>query len=49
MTSMFLGSKVIGKVGKIVEVYGDGDIRVQFESQRIWTFNNACVVPCGTE
>nr|XP_039250524.1 E3 ubiquitin-protein ligase MIB2-like isoform X1 [Styela clava] len=34
----------LGQKGVIAEVYADGDVRVEFSSQRQWTFNPACLV-----
>ncbi|XP_075882619.1 E3 ubiquitin-protein ligase MIB2 isoform X1 [Nelusetta ayraudi] len=33
---------VLGQVGKVLKVYGDGDLRVAFGGQT-WTFNPACL------
>ena len=32
--------QALGKVGKVLKVYADGDLRVSFGSQ-VWTFNSA--------
>lgn len=37
-----LSSQVLGQVGKVLKVYGDGDLRVAFGGQT-WTFNPACL------
>lgn len=34
----------LGKVGKVVKVYADGDLRVTIEDQT-WTFNPMCLMP----
>lgn len=33
---------MLGQVGKVLKVYGDGDLRVAFGGQT-WTFNPACL------
>lgn len=35
--------KALGKVGKVVQVYTDGDLRVNVDGQT-WTFNSFCVI-----
>ncbi|XP_033102784.1 E3 ubiquitin-protein ligase MIB2-like isoform X3 [Anneissia japonica] len=35
---------IIGKVGKVIRIYSDGDLRVSIDSAP-WTLNPACVVP----
>lgn len=37
-----VSSQVLGQVGKVLKVYGDGDLRVAFGGQT-WTFNPACL------
>ena len=35
--------KALGKVGKVVQVYTDGDLRVNVDGQT-WTFNSFCLI-----
>ena len=35
--------KALGKIGKVVQVYTDGDLRVNVDGQT-WTFNSLCVI-----
>ncbi|XP_076451945.1 E3 ubiquitin-protein ligase MIB2-like isoform X2 [Babylonia areolata] len=39
-----LMKQTLGRVGKVLKVYGDGDLRVQIDGQ-VWTFNPACCQP----
>ncbi|XP_032749165.1 E3 ubiquitin-protein ligase MIB2 isoform X5 [Rattus rattus] len=38
----------LGRVGKVVKVFGDGNLRVAVGGQR-WTFSPACLVACRPE
>ncbi|XP_026537326.1 E3 ubiquitin-protein ligase MIB2 [Notechis scutatus] len=33
---------ILGHIGKVIKIFGDGDLRVSFSSQS-WTFNPACL------
>ena len=39
----FLSLQAIGKMGRIVNIFPDGDLRVMTETAGIWTFNPECV------
>lgn len=42
-----LMKQTLGRMGKVLKVYADGDLRVQIEEQ-VWTFNPACCQPIST-
>uniref|UniRef100_A0A8C5SUI3 E3 ubiquitin-protein ligase MIB2 n=1 Tax=Laticauda laticaudata TaxID=8630 RepID=A0A8C5SUI3_LATLA len=35
-------TKILGRIGKVIKIFGDGDLRVSFSDQS-WTFNPACL------
>ncbi|KAL8597671.1 hypothetical protein ACOMHN_012638 [Nucella lapillus] len=42
-----LMKQTLGRPGKVLKVYADGDLRVKIEEQ-VWTFNPACCQPVST-
>lgn len=43
-TNPFFNLKALGKIGKVVKVYADGDLRVTVDGQT-WTLNPLCLTP----
>lgn len=41
-SSFFFSLQTLGHIGKVIKVYGDGDLRVSVGGQS-WTFNPACL------
>ena len=41
-TRVQVNLQILGKLGKVVKVYSDGDLRVQFDGHT-WTLNPQCV------
>ena len=39
--NMFFVPQTLGKVGKVLKVYSDGDLRISFNG-KVWTYNPQC-------